>query len=1000
MRNTRRNKRSRTACVLPPLPMAPRRLKRANPKTIHEKFLVGYQGWFTCAGDGEPVGPGHHGWLHWFNYPIPDGGRPNTDLWPDVSSYSPSELFAAPGLSFKDGQQAFLFSSRHPKTVQRHFHWMAEHGVDGAFLQRFAGQCDMESGDNSGIRRIRDEVGDLVMKAAEAEGRVFAMMYDVSGVSPDRIQRVLEQDWIYLIRQKGILDSPNYLREKGMPVLALWGFGFEDSRHTPRLLHDIIQSLRRLTPGGLYIMAGTPASWRTADNDADRDEGFLKVWLNEVDAISPWTIGRYGCEEDFERFAETRMKDDVDMLRRQSETGGKKIDYLPVVLPGGSGYNLSEGKWTFNGMKRNGGRFLWKQIFHAKRLGVRSMYGAMWDEYDEGTAFMPCVAKTSDLPRCDKYDFLALDADGYEVPPDWYMRICGFAGEGLRSERRIHESFPYKELEDYWASRPRYDDGAQDALEAAAAAAAEYEEWTRTQTVPKDEPPPPPYSLEDEPAEPVASGSGVSPPRASGSGLSAHANSVSPATQVTTPAMAPAVTETPPSPDLMRRPALPSGVPSLFTGGPSTIPIPRSPSPAEATLAYAGVEDDFARATISGPQSHPEATTSPSRTPTQPLSPTLHDPRPAMNQQRRPHSTPSHSQPGGLVQEQGSPLVSRPSYQPAPPLHPNAYYGPPSSMAAPPPTPSAHMLPPPAHPQSLNKRPSAMNLAQGRPPAALPPRPASSGSSYGPGGQGGYPPSLSMARPPTTPSGHYMQNPISSPTSPSPALSPHSSNFRPPMASPNQPWPPADWGARPGPPQTNYPPYQRPPPGSSSRPPPLGGGPGTFRPPVSHPGSPQVSPGFRQPPSPYRQPSFPAGVQPSVEIGGIFPANIPPPTPPPQQPHSRYEQPYGPSGGYPPQGPGHGRPGIPPPQQQQDYYQNGPPTPSPYSQNGPSAPYPQQSQPGGFYQGPPPPQNAGRGALMGSMVNGLGNVLGGVAGKHRADQFTQGANNFMGRFGR
>lgn len=60
---------------------------------------------FTCAGDGEPVGPGalssdnveqnlqaelhsdhtgHHGWLHWFSYPIPDGGRPNTDLWPDV----------------------------------------------------------------------------------------------------------------------------------------------------------------------------------------------------------------------------------------------------------------------------------------------------------------------------------------------------------------------------------------------------------------------------------------------------------------------------------------------------------------------------------------------------------------------------------------------------------------------------------------------------------------------------------------------------------------------------------------------------------------------------------------------------------------------------------------------------------------------------------------------------------------------------------------------------
>jgi len=69
----------------------------------------------------------------------------------------------------------FLFSSRHPKTVTRHFHWMALHGVDGAFLQRFAGQCDLEAG-NEPIRNMRDEVGDRVREAAEAEGRVFAIM--------------------------------------------------------------------------------------------------------------------------------------------------------------------------------------------------------------------------------------------------------------------------------------------------------------------------------------------------------------------------------------------------------------------------------------------------------------------------------------------------------------------------------------------------------------------------------------------------------------------------------------------------------------------------------------------------------------------------------------------------------------------------------------------------------------------------------------------------------
>src|SRR5687767_13137174 len=113
---------------------------------------------------------------------------------------------------------------------------MAEHGVDGAFLQRFAGQCDPA---NEGIRRVRDEVGDRVREAAEREGRVFAIMYvdeshsrvgismfhryDVTGVPPERIHHILVQDWLHLLRNKRVLDSPNYLREKGKAVVALWG---------------------------------------------------------------------------------------------------------------------------------------------------------------------------------------------------------------------------------------------------------------------------------------------------------------------------------------------------------------------------------------------------------------------------------------------------------------------------------------------------------------------------------------------------------------------------------------------------------------------------------------------------------------------------------------------------------------------------------------------------------------------------------------------------------
>lgn len=149
--------------------------------------------------------PGHHGWIHWFTYPVPQGGHLNTDYWPDTSQYTREELFVAPGFRHKDGSPAHLFSSRNPKTVQRsafhpapntrarliascrHFHWMAEKGVDGVFLQRFLGLCDIPPGGHDGNRRIRDEVGDLVQRAAEREGRVFAIMC-VAPCFPDALE--------------------------------------------------------------------------------------------------------------------------------------------------------------------------------------------------------------------------------------------------------------------------------------------------------------------------------------------------------------------------------------------------------------------------------------------------------------------------------------------------------------------------------------------------------------------------------------------------------------------------------------------------------------------------------------------------------------------------------------------------------------------------------------------------------------------------------------------
>ena len=40
--------------------------------------------------------------------------------------------------------------------------------------------------------------------------------------------------------------------------------------------------------------------------------------------------------------------------------------------------------------------------------------------YDEGTAFMPVVQNKRQLPVHEKYNFMALDEDGYDLPSDWY----------------------------------------------------------------------------------------------------------------------------------------------------------------------------------------------------------------------------------------------------------------------------------------------------------------------------------------------------------------------------------------------------------------------------------------------------------------------------------------------------------------------------------------------------------------------------------------------------
>ncbi|MEU0153144.1 hypothetical protein [Micromonospora fulviviridis] len=56
------------------------------PGDVVGKISVGYQGWFSCPGDGAPIG----GWWHWSRDRFQSPSPANTTIvsWPDMGEYA------------------------------------------------------------------------------------------------------------------------------------------------------------------------------------------------------------------------------------------------------------------------------------------------------------------------------------------------------------------------------------------------------------------------------------------------------------------------------------------------------------------------------------------------------------------------------------------------------------------------------------------------------------------------------------------------------------------------------------------------------------------------------------------------------------------------------------------------------------------------------------------------------------------------------------------------
>jgi len=392
---------------------------RVDASTLTGKVMCGYQGWFNAEGDGA-----QRGYNHWTRGNVmPAAGKIRIDLWPDLSEFPPAERFPT-ALRHADGTPAEVFSSYLRPTVLRHFAWMQEHGIDGVFLQRFISSLSRGTS-----LAANNAVLENVRAGARQHGRVYALMYDLSGLAPGRAD-LLINDWKKLLRDTRLTSDPSYLRHHGKPLLALWGCGFKDDDKTRPSLEDwrkIIAFLKNdQESGGLALMIGVPSFWRTQTRDCIADPTLLEL-VQLADVISPWTPGRYRTPEAATAHAATVWQPDIAWCRE------RRIDFLPVAFPGFSWHNMKGD--PLDAIPRRQGRFFWSQITAAKRTGADMLYVAMFDEIDEGTAIFKV---TNTPPVGEGVRFVTYEG----LPSDHYLRLTGLAGQVIRGEHPVTDELP------------------------------------------------------------------------------------------------------------------------------------------------------------------------------------------------------------------------------------------------------------------------------------------------------------------------------------------------------------------------------------------------------------------------------------------------------------------------------------------------------------------------------------------------------------------------------
>lgn len=379
-------------------------MSRVRFKSIRNLVMAGYQGWFNTPEDGAGLG-----WKHFEKEKEFKPGRCTIDLWPDVSEYEKTYETA---FKLPDETPAKVFSSYDASTTDLHFKWMKQYGIDGVFMQRFVVSIRNQKGKDNYNKILNNAV-----LSAEKYDRAICLMYDLSGMEAGE-EDILIRDWKELCEKYKLVSRNNnhYVYHHGKPLVAVWGIGFNDRRkYGYEQVKKIIDFLKS---EGCSILVGVPTHWRTLTIDAVSDTRLLEL-VKQADIVHPWLVGRFD-NHTYEPYRKS-IEEDIKWCK----ANGK--DYMPVLFPGFSWHNMKKDA-PQNMIPRLGGRFFWKQVKGAVDAGAESLYLAMFDEIDEGTAFFKCT----NTPPVGESSFITYEGE----VPDHYLWLAGEAAKYLRGELR------------------------------------------------------------------------------------------------------------------------------------------------------------------------------------------------------------------------------------------------------------------------------------------------------------------------------------------------------------------------------------------------------------------------------------------------------------------------------------------------------------------------------------------------------------------------------------